>query len=289
MNDPFMNPKHVQGSPEWLAERQKHIGASDAAIILGTSPWKTPYKLWEQKLGIAPPDKENDAMKRGSEMEPLARHAFEEETGLEVFPQCIYSKAFPFMMASMDGLTLDKDKAVEIKCPGKKAHDLAKEGKVPEYYMPQLQHQMFCLELDSIYYYSFDGEEGVLIEVPRDEEFIENLIEKEKEFWECVQSQTPPPMTSRDYDDRDGPTWTVIGARLREIDHAMKELKAEQERLKKEVVSDANGRSCRGGGITLTRSFPKGRVDYTIIPELEGIDLDQYRKPSKEQWTLRIN
>jgi putative phage-type endonuclease len=172
--------------------RKKHIGASDAPIILGTSPWCTPHKLWERKLGIAEEVEETPAMRRGSIMEPEARKAFELATNLEVFPQIIYHTEHKFMMSSLDGLTLDGSAAVEIKCPGKKAHSMALKGKVPEYYIPQLQHQLSCLGIEKIYYYSYDGNDGVVLEIDRDDEFIEDLIEKEKVFWNCIESKTPP-------------------------------------------------------------------------------------------------
>lgn len=30
---------------DWLKERQKGIGGSDVAAILGMSPWRTPYQV----------------------------------------------------------------------------------------------------------------------------------------------------------------------------------------------------------------------------------------------------
>jgi len=36
---------------EWLQERRKGIGGSDAAAVLGLSKWKTPYALWLKKTG----------------------------------------------------------------------------------------------------------------------------------------------------------------------------------------------------------------------------------------------
>jgi len=32
-------------------ERKGFIGGSDAPIILGLSPWKSPYQLWLEKIG----------------------------------------------------------------------------------------------------------------------------------------------------------------------------------------------------------------------------------------------
>lgn len=284
-----MDKKHIQGSKDWLANRKKHIGASDAPIIMGVSPFSTPYKLWEDKLSISPPVKQNFAMERGNRLEPEARAAFEKEMDIEVFPQVIYHNEHKFMMASMDGLSLDGTVAVEIKCPGNEDHMLAMRGEIPPKYIPQLQHQLACSKLDMLWYYSFDGEKGISIAVQRDDDYIEEMIAKEAAFWELVQTFTPPPMTTKDYNKRECAVWAAYGNRLGEIDILMSGLKKEKELIKKELVADANGQSTKGGGIILTKSFPTGKVNYGIVPELIGVDLDQYRAAKKESWTLRVS
>jgi putative phage-type endonuclease len=75
----------VQGSTEWHEHRRNHRNASETPIVLGVSPWCTPYQLWQQKLGLAKPEV-NGAMLRGTELEPAARAAYERLTGLTMKP-----------------------------------------------------------------------------------------------------------------------------------------------------------------------------------------------------------
>mgnify|MGYP003643139855 CR=1 FL=1 len=300
MIDPFVNPSHVQGSDAWLDERRKHVTASEAATILGISPWMTPYELWMDKMGLGTPVEVNDVMSAGNDNERIARSAVEKRLGLEFFPICIYNKEHPFMMASMDGVTLDaqiEKRAVEIKC-GSKTHRLALEGEISDYYMAQMQHQLACLDIDMIYYYSFYNEfndfdeaakNAVLIEVTRDDIFIENMIEKEREFWKLVKTQTPPALTDKDYVDRENiPLWINAGYRLSEISNEMKILESEKKTIRDYLIKDAGNNSCCGGGVKLSRSFPAGRVNYNSIPELENVDLDEYRSTPKLRWTLTV-
>lgn len=284
----FLPKEHVQGSPEWETLRSKYIGASDAPIIMGVSPWKTPLQLWEEKVGIADHTQKTQALLRGVDLESYARESFERIVKMDVFPQVIYHPHNNYMMASLDGLSLDGKCAVEIKCPGAKSHAIALEGKIPDIYIPQLQHQLACLELESMWYYSFDGEDGVAIKVARDDEYIKRLMEREKEFWDRVQNFSPPNPTNKDYETKDCPKWAALGARLSEIEESLKLLEAEKKSIRQELISDANGRSCRGANVTLTRSFAKGRVNYNSIPELNNVDLDQYRGKTEERWTLRV-
>lgn len=71
----------VQGSAEWLAYRRSVRNASESAALLGLSPWMTPYQLWRVKTGRFEPPV-TQAMQRGTELEPLARQAYEAQTGL---------------------------------------------------------------------------------------------------------------------------------------------------------------------------------------------------------------
>ena len=53
-----MNEKKQSKSREqWLQERKKGIGGSDAAVVIGKSKWKNNVQLWEEKTGrIETPD-----------------------------------------------------------------------------------------------------------------------------------------------------------------------------------------------------------------------------------------
>ncbi|WP_019652228.1 YqaJ viral recombinase family nuclease [Variovorax atrisoli] len=58
-------------------DRSKFLGGSDAAAVMGLSPWATPVELWNQKTGRAPkeePDVVRQRMlERGHKLEPFIR------------------------------------------------------------------------------------------------------------------------------------------------------------------------------------------------------------------------
>jgi len=182
------------GSEEWLQWRKSKITATDAPVILGLSTYCNPTKLWAEKLNLIDKPQANVYMQRGNELEPKAREAFEEMTGLIFFPCIIEHKIIPWMAASLDGMSLEEDVIVEIKCNGPKSHTLALEGKIPPHHHAQMQHQIEVTGLELAYYFSYDGEEGVIIEVERDKDFLEKMIEKEQNFWDLLQTFTPPPL-----------------------------------------------------------------------------------------------
>ena len=62
----------------WLAERKKRIQASDAAVIIGVSPWKTITQLYDEKQGLIEEKDISDKsyVQYGKAMEPLIRAQF---------------------------------------------------------------------------------------------------------------------------------------------------------------------------------------------------------------------
>ena len=92
----------TQGSPEWLDYRRSRRNASETAAVMGLSPWSTPYQLWLEKTSRTNA-KVTQAMQRGTELEPSARSAYEEQTGLVMQPLVIEDGAYS---ASLDGMTL---------------------------------------------------------------------------------------------------------------------------------------------------------------------------------------
>lgn len=63
---------------EWLEARRDGLGASDAAAVLGISPWKTNVQLWEEKCRLVQPEDIGDkpAVQYGNDAEPLLRQFF---------------------------------------------------------------------------------------------------------------------------------------------------------------------------------------------------------------------
>src|SRR6185437_5018586 len=92
-----------------------HRNASETPVVMGVSPWQTPYQLWQQKLGLRDPTV-TPAMLRGTELEPSARAAYEELTGRVMQPLVLVDGDYS---ASLDGITLAGDRLLEIKCPVK--------------------------------------------------------------------------------------------------------------------------------------------------------------------------
>ena len=294
---------YTQGSPEWLDMRKEHIMASEAPIIMGMSPWKTPLQLWEEKLGIKESPLSNFAMRRGIELEPLALEAYNKHTGNDASPCVVFSEEFQWMGASLDGLSKCQKIVVEIKCPGKKDHDLAALGEIPPKYYAQLQHQLYTSGNNLLHYFSYSEESFYLIEVKRDEEFMQRMIKAELEFWDMMQNFQPPQMIEADIKKKADEEkkfiqvscteWQEVSNEIQDLiaekkasKSRIKEIEAREAKLTDILVAISKGENAEGNGIKLELASRRGLVDYSIIPELESVDLEKYRKASSEYWKV---
>lgn len=192
----------------WLSERTKGIGASEAAVVLGESPWKNPMTLWLEKTGQCEPDdlSGNEAVRWGVHLEePIAqRYAeltgskFEERNGL------FRSTRFPWFMASPDRLVKGRKHGVEIKNVGWRQGanwtpkgELPDELSVPSYYRLQVAQQMAVMDYDTWdLCVLIGGQDFRIYELHRDKELEEIIIERERAFWKMVETRTQPPKTS---------------------------------------------------------------------------------------------
>lgn len=179
----------------WLAQRRTGIGGSDVAAILGLSPWRTPYQVWEDKTGRSEEQPETPALYWGRLLEDPIRQAYADRTGLTVTkPDRMFtSEEHPFMLANLDGIASD-GRIVEFKTTSR-ADGWGEEGsdEIPDHYQTQVQHYMSVMGVER-------ADVGVLIAgrdfriytVEADAELQQMLIEEEAKFWELVKTDTPP-------------------------------------------------------------------------------------------------
>lgn len=275
--------KLVQGSQTWHDHRRRYRNASETPIVLGVSPWSTPYQLWQQKLGLITPEV-NAAMLKGTELEPAARAAYEARTGLVMQPLVLVDGDYS---ASLDGLTLDGERIVEIKCPYRgQASSLwqaIEAGELPEHYRWQVQHQLMVTGAEVADVFVFDGTDGLLLPVEPDPSSWDQVRSAWDAFAACVEKAEPPPLTERDVRVRDDPEWLQAASTYRELRTAYDDLAKAMEEAKANLVGLASHAKEQGGGVTVTRLWKRGNIDYKRVPELCGVDLDPYRQPGREE------
>ena len=273
----------VQGSAEWHAYRQSMRNASESAAVLGISPWITPYQLWMLKTGRSV-SQTNAAMARGTHLEPAARAAYEEQTGAVMQPLVMQDGRYS---ASLDGITLDGALIVEIKCPFKgRDSELWRSvaaGAVPGHYGAQVQHQLMVAGAQEAHLWVFDGHEGLLVSVERDMVAMHALRDAWDAFQPFLDGDVPPPLTDRDTVARDDPTWVAAAQEYLLAKRASEASTESLERAREALAGIATHPKESGAGVTVTRFWKQGSVDYKKVPELRGLDVTPYRGVTREE------
>lgn len=106
----------ITNEAEWHKARQQGIGGSEAAAIIGKSPWCSNVELWRRKTGRAqaPDISDSEAVKFGHDAEPLIRGLFALNYADKY--EVEYGGAFdmvahpehPFIFATLDGRIIEK-------------------------------------------------------------------------------------------------------------------------------------------------------------------------------------
>jgi hypothetical protein len=60
------------------------------------------------------------------------------------------------------------------------------------------------------------------------------------------------------------------------------------DEAKAKLVGLASHTSESGGGVSVTRYWKSGAIDYKKIPGIDALDLDQYRGPSREETRITV-
>lgn len=173
---------------QWLEERRKGIGSSDAAAIIGLDPYKSPLQVIFDKLGMMQEKEINEAMRFGIEAEQYVADRFTEATGKETvtFVNSISANPkYPFALASIDRFIPAEKTFVEIKTTSMWNVGKFKDGKYPANYYVQCVHQMAVLDVPYCYLAVYIPQvEFKWFKIERNMEEEEVLMQAEKEFWE---------------------------------------------------------------------------------------------------------
>jgi len=285
-----------QGTEEWLQWRKSKITASELPIILGLSKWCTPYLLWERKLGFAPEQEDNYAMKRGRDLEPIVRETINQDMGTKFVPKVVVSEQFPWAAASLDGIDELCNAILEIKCPGLVDHQKAEKGEIPEHYYPQIQWQLVCSGMDVCYYVSHYNDEEVIEQVKRDDAYINDvLVPAAEAFYKNVVEMQEPEKNDKDYIEIVNDEFDEYARQWRAAKEMHDIYKEKEEFFKQKMVECANDHNCKGCGLKLSKIKRDGSVDWkTLWKDLSDYHADaaaqfppdHYRKDSTTYWKV---
>lgn len=188
---------------EWLTERRRGVGGSDAASLLNIG-WGCRKKLWFDKRDTPAdfPRKETKAMTLGKLLEPWFSEQYACETGRDVvaMDKPMVHESVPELRVNVDRLVFkngnpnERGGILEIKSVGRAAfYKYVREG-LPLDYVLQLQHGMLVANATwgSFAIGSRDSGEVSYWDVDRNETICKEILIEGPLFWVQVQNGPMP-------------------------------------------------------------------------------------------------
>ena len=177
--------------------RKQGIGGSDASIIMGLNPFKNQVELWEEKTGLRIPPDLSDIEKIlwGNLMEDVIAGEYARRTGKRVrnVNRTYHHKDYPVLQGHIDKKIEGENAGVEIKNVGLRQAKYWNK-RPPIYYEYQVLHYLAITGFDYFDVVALVGDQELMIHtIERDEEKIDDLVQRELVFWnECVIKNIPP-------------------------------------------------------------------------------------------------
>lgn len=181
---------------QWLEQRQKYIGGSDAGAIVGLNPWKSQLSVYLEKTNQKEnKNKDNEQMRIGRDLEEYVAKRFEESTGKKVRRNNFMMIKDGIFSANVDREVVGENAVLECKTTNSFALKDWQGDSIPVHYELQCHHYMMVGGYDRAYIAVLIGNSKFIWkEIPRDEEMIKLLEEQESKFWNdyVLQRQMPP-------------------------------------------------------------------------------------------------
>lgn len=268
------------------------VTGSRAGAILGLSPWQSPDDVLRAMVreyhGAESEFTGNVATEYGAYHEKGAIQDLTLEYGLNI-TDCGFYPYEDWLGATPDG-HVEHDGNLEVKCPyGQRAKN-PPEFKTLEsqpHYFAQVQIEMFCSQRTKTYFWQWSPNGAVLEIVPVNKTWLSENLPKLKDFHELYLSELDNP-------EHLAPRLKIIESPaaqqlLDQYDDLSEQIELATEK-KKEVMASlidlAKEKNAEICGRKLTQVERKGGVDYKKVPELEGVDLEQYRRRPSKYWKL---
>lgn len=305
INATFTPTDEKNNQAEWLELRKTGIGGSDAGAILGFNKYASPCSVYLAKKGFESSFKGNAATEWGHILEEPLRNQLRDMFPwfkIETVSGMFTSKEYPFMNANLDGLiytdrettikgeTISGLGGLEIKTSS--TGEGFESDEIPDSYYCQVQHYMAVTGLDwfILTVFFFNSKNGDVYVIRRNQDFINDLIKKEKSFWEdFVEKDIIPPAmgVSNEKDiitnlelsesvELDTQDETIL-KNLLDTQSEIKRLKATEDKLKNSIILSLYEKSTNKKAEKTTAQIGNIKVSYAT-QKSNRVDTDALKK-----------
>lgn len=254
---------HYESEQDWLESRLTCLGASEVGGILEANEYTSPWKVWGRLIRqeVQEPLDES-VVEWGNRHEACIAGKFADVMqGIDECAGChlvdpgdffvVRAPGRPWLACTPDRLVV-YDTTPRAGCEMKTAqHGVARDFRdhLPLQYRVQTQVQMHCLNLPCVYYaVLLWGSDFRWYVEERHDGFMDVILRKLDEFWECVERKKPPPedfslVTSQEmakhYNQPDG-TYVDLPPELEPVADNLEANKAKVKELERLITGQQN-------------------------------------------------
>lgn len=256
-----------------IMHREKYVGGSDIPVIMGLSPYQTPFDLAKEKAGIIERVPGDSAYTEyGAILEPIIRDYINAENSLNFQPSTIIQENKK-IRANVDGYEKDMGFLLEIKTHG------ANPRK--DMYNAQIQFYLHIFGLKTCWLamyrrpadfeanleaYKFNEEQLYIQLVEYDAAYAQKIIAAVDRFWcQVDELKKNPTMSEHDFYSIGNAELMAVVSKLTEFENEIQRLKAlekESNNLRKELLDlmEKTGmKQINTGGVVVTYIAPTER------------------------------
>jgi len=198
---------------EWLSLRRTGLGSSDAPVLLGLSPFMSPYALWLDKLGQLVPREDTPHQAWGRRLEGVVADWIREVTAWPVVQAgaVLQSRPHPLLLADLDRWVVHPQYGripLEIKTTSPTQAAAWRDGP-PPHVLAQVWHQCGVAGAPAaVVAVAIWGETPRWWVVEPSAADVADLVAREEAWWTThVEGRVPPPV-----DDHPGTTAALDAA-----------------------------------------------------------------------------
>lgn len=275
-----------------LLDREKYVGGSDIPVIMGLSPYQTPFELAKEKAGIIERESVGNAYTEyGEILEPIIRDYINRENNHNFQPYTNIQQNRRIRV-NVDGYEKDMGFLLEIKTHGSSPRK--------DMYNAQIQFYLHVLGLKTCWLamyrrpadfesnldaYQFDESKLFIQLIDYDETYATKIVAAVERFWHQVDElKKNPDMSEFEFYQIGNAELMAVVSKLTEFEHEIQRLKAlekESNNLRKELLDlmEKTGlKQINTGGVVVTYIAPTERktVNTKLLAEEMPDIYDKY-------------
>jgi len=264
------------------------IGGSDIAAIVGLSPWRSPWDVWDRIVHHRDGAPSSERMRWGHLLEPVVAaewsRRFDDSCSDWTRGECQSFERWPWLRATVDYFDPHREWILEVKTTaahGRHRWGASRSDDIPEHYACQVQAYLKALDYPIAHVaVLFGGQELEAFTVRRDRDVGDMLFEAAEQFWteHVLTGEPPPPDGSpacRRYFERKRPSSktvrpatdieTELAVELRDVKARISELGERKSEIENRILGELGETyGIEGAFGRITAGLSKGRetVDW---------------------------